>query len=296
MKLFPALLATLALAATTAFSAEPSAFTVKVTGHGRPMILIPGLSSPGQVWDSTVNHFKDRYECHVLSLAGFAGTPPIADNSPFLASMRDAIARYIRDHHLERPVIVGHSLGGHLALELGTKNPALVGPLVVVDGVPFLTGMMRPGTTSEQARTSSAEMRRFFDAMDNATYEQSIRAGTHTRSMVVSDDHHAQIVAWSLASHRPTVTNAMTEMFSADLREDLARIQSPTLVFAAWIAYKPYTDRARTEATFREQFSRLNGVKLVISDTARHFVMLDEPQWMFEQIESFLAAHPSSSK
>ena len=37
------------------------------------MILIPGLTCGGDVWKSTVEHFKDRYECHVLTLAGFAG-------------------------------------------------------------------------------------------------------------------------------------------------------------------------------------------------------------------------------
>jgi len=46
------------------------AFQVKVSGHGQPIILIPGLSSGGETWDSTVAHYtgaqyKDRFECHV---------------------------------------------------------------------------------------------------------------------------------------------------------------------------------------------------------------------------------------
>ena len=58
-------------------------FAVTVTGSGRPMILIPGLSCGGNVWDGTVTHFKDRYECHVVTLAGFAGQPA---NSIYCAS------------------------------------------------------------------------------------------------------------------------------------------------------------------------------------------------------------------
>src|SRR5271165_2213258 len=75
---------TLTLCHATAIRADdattnksPAAFSVKVTGAGRPMILIPGLSCGGDVWDGTVAHFKDRYECHVLTLAGFAGQPAI---------------------------------------------------------------------------------------------------------------------------------------------------------------------------------------------------------------------------
>src|ERR1035441_2564425 len=53
-------------------------FQVKVTGHGRPMILIPGLSSSGETWDTTVARYQDRFQCHVLTLAGFAGVPRIS--------------------------------------------------------------------------------------------------------------------------------------------------------------------------------------------------------------------------
>src|ERR1043166_3653818 len=46
--------------------AKPArSFTVQVTGHGKPMLLIPGLSCGGDVWKTSVEHFKDRYECHV---------------------------------------------------------------------------------------------------------------------------------------------------------------------------------------------------------------------------------------
>jgi N-formylmaleamate deformylase len=294
MKSLTALLATLALAATTAFSAEPAAFTVKVTGHGRPMILIPGLSCPGEVWDTTVAHFKDRYECHVISLAGFGGTP--AKPGPVLEPARDALVAYIESRKLVRPVVVGHSLGGSLTLALGANKPNLVGPLVIVDGLPFLSGATRPGITAEQARDSAEGMKKHFSTIDDATYRQTVLSGAMTRAMVVSDKDHERIIAWGLASDRATVTEAMTELYSADLREDLAHISSPSLVLGSWAGYKPYTDRARTESIYREQFSQLRNVNIVLSDTAHHFIMFDEPQWMFEQIESFLNAHPSASK
>ena len=42
------------------------------------MILIPGFLSSGAVWDDVVAHYSFRYTCHVLTLPGFAGQPPIA--------------------------------------------------------------------------------------------------------------------------------------------------------------------------------------------------------------------------
>src|SRR5215831_15323666 len=85
-------------------------FHVDVVGRGRPMILIPGLSSSPDTWTTTVARYRDRYECHVLTLAGFVGQPPVAE--PLIASVRRELAVYIRDRHLDHPIIVGHSLGG----------------------------------------------------------------------------------------------------------------------------------------------------------------------------------------
>src|SRR5436190_6728080 len=106
--------ATMMMSAACA-SPLPHSFAVEVTGKGRPMILIPGLASSGKTWDTTVAHYKDKYECHVLTLAGFAGQPPIHLDS-FLQTVRDDIISYIRDDKLQKPIIAGHSLGGFVAL------------------------------------------------------------------------------------------------------------------------------------------------------------------------------------
>ena len=145
--LFCLWLACASVGSTPAAPAQP--FSVRVTGHGPPMILIPGLSSPGEVWTGVVAHYQDRFECHVLTLAGFAGSSAI--DRPLLPAVHDALARYIREKHLNRPVIVGHSLGGFTALWLASTNPDLVGPLVIVDSVPWLAGLSAPSITSVEA-------------------------------------------------------------------------------------------------------------------------------------------------
>ena len=113
--------------ASTVVAADPPAprsFRIKVVGQGQPMILIPGLSPSGDTWNTTVARYRGRFACHVLTLAGFAGVPPI--EQPRLASVRTELAEYIRTQHLTRPNIVGHSLGGTLALALVADLPDLV--------------------------------------------------------------------------------------------------------------------------------------------------------------------------
>ena len=269
-------------------------FQVKVTGHGQPMILIPGLSCSGEVWDTTVDHYKNRYECHVLTVAGFAGVPRVP--APMLDRVRDGIADYIREKHLDHPVIVGHSLGGFLALEVGSKYPALPGKLVIVDSYPFLAAIMDPGVTPAKAKDMEAQMRKSLGIQTQADYERYVKSGVATRTMVTGESGFERIVAWGLASDRTAVTDSMAEMFSTDLRDDIANIKCPTLVLGSWIAYKQYTDHARTLANLRLQYAKLAGVEIAVNDTARHFIMWDDPDWMFGQVDRFLGERGTAAR
>ena len=65
------------LVTSIAAADDTRAFRVHVSGTGRPVLLIPGLASSGGTWTTTVAHLNDRCTCHVLTLAGFAGTPPV---------------------------------------------------------------------------------------------------------------------------------------------------------------------------------------------------------------------------
>jgi pimeloyl-ACP methyl ester carboxylesterase len=273
-----------ALAAT---ATENAAFRVKVTGHGRPLILIPGLSSSGDTWDTTVARYQDRFECHVLTVAGFAGVPRVP--APMLEKVRDGLAAYIRDNRLERPVIVGHSLGGYVALDLAARYPDLPGRIVIVDAYPFFAGIANPKTTLEEARANANSIKQHMGAQTQDQYERYVKSGVGTRDMVEKESDFERILAWGLKSDRTAVADAMAELFSADLREDLARIKCPALVLGAWAGFAKYTDHARTEANLRAQYAKLAGVDIQVTDKAHHFIMWDDPEWMFGCLDAFLA-------
>jgi pimeloyl-ACP methyl ester carboxylesterase len=275
----------LSLTLTCGLQAQ-DAFQVKVSGHGPAMILIPGLSSSGETWDTTVAHYKDRFECHVLTVAGFAGVPRVP--APMLDRVRDGLADYIRKNKMEKPVVVGHSLGGFVALALAAKYPNLPGKLVIVDAYPFFGGLSDPDITAAKARENAAQMRQYMGAQTQDMYERYVKSGVATRMMVTKDSDLERIIAWGLASDRTAVTDAMSELFAADLRDDLASIKSPTLVLGTWIGASQYTDRQKTEANLRRQYAKLAGVEIQITDKARHFIMWDDPDWMFGQLDRFL--------
>lgn len=282
---------TLAIAA--AVQATPAAshpaFQVTVTGQGAPVVLIPGLASSGEVWQATVARLcgttsPRQRQCHVLSLAGFAGVAPIKGD--LLAQAEAQLAAYIRDQRLGQPAIIGHSLGGFLAMKLAIDHPQQAGKLIIVDSLPALGAVQLPSITPEQLQGMATQMRGAMRAQDGAGFAEGQRRSV--ASMAGKPDDVARILDWGTRSDRNTVIDAMATIIGTDLRQDVARIASPTLVLGTWIAYKEYAPRAATENVFRSQYRQLPGVQVVMAETARHFIMYDEPDWLHGQIEQFL--------
>lgn len=280
-----AVLGSLLLAPALAATPHP-AFKVEVSGQGPAMILIPGLASSGEVWDGTVQHFcgAGKRQCHVLTLAGFAGQPAL--DGPLLAAAEQQLSQYITEQKLATPVLVGHSLGGFLALKLASDQPAQVGRLVIVDALPAMGAIQLPSITGAQLKQMGDGMRAQMLNQSADDFRKNARASVATMASTPADVE--RIAGWGQRSDQVAVANAMADMMSEDLRPQLASIKAPTLVLGAWIAYKQYASRAAIENTYQSQYAQLQGVKVELSDSARHFIMVDDPAWMYARMDQFL--------
>jgi pimeloyl-ACP methyl ester carboxylesterase len=281
-------------------SAAPTLFQVQLTGHGQPMILIPGLSSSGETWTGTVQHFQGRYRCYVLTLAGFAGVPPVRTDR-FLDSVVEQLDQYIRDNKLSAPVIVGHSLGGTLALRLAARYPHDVGSLVIVDSLPFLPHAWMNVDSAAAAMPMAEGMRKRIDGETREQYDAFVRSGASTRGMVSSDADFNKITQWGLTSDQHTVAQAMYELYTTDLRSQLQQITAPTLVIETWVGLKDVgATRDGVNQEFHDQYANLKNVRYSVSDNGHHFVMFDDPAWFYQQLDDFLSAsastHPAAAQ
>ena len=124
---------------------ESGRFHVRVDGPGHPVgdvIMIPGLSSSPHAFDLLTEELKGRYRVHRIHVQGFAGAP-VGDNAtgPVAAPVAEELARYIAEQGLNRPAVIGHSMGGSIGMMLAARHPDSVGRLMVVDMIPFMGAM-----------------------------------------------------------------------------------------------------------------------------------------------------------
>ena len=101
---------------------------------GTPIILVPGLASGSWVWKDTIDALEKSHRVYAVTLAGFDGRPAAAGD-PMRAAL-EALRALVVEEKLGKPVVIGHSLGGMLGLQLAAAYPDLVGGVVTVDGLP----------------------------------------------------------------------------------------------------------------------------------------------------------------
>ena len=295
MKAITIKLATLTLALASAVIALPSVaaiqpnqattaqqacrcFEAQVTGQGPALILIPGVASSADVWQATVNALKDRYQLHVLTLAGFAGVAPIPMQSwgeGYLQLQQQAILRYIREQKLDKPVIIGHSLGGYLALALAATAPEQIGAAINVDGLPALGALMAQNSA---VADGNARPQASFDPMAMA------------QQMASNKEWQQQIVKDMYRSDGQTSGRVMGELMRADLRDQLQHIAVPVLTIGALQHGAPYSTPEQVQENYQAQLANAPTQyhRFAFARDSKHFIMADAPDWLQQQIEQFL--------
>jgi pimeloyl-ACP methyl ester carboxylesterase len=284
------LLALLACVGTSqaATTGKPGQVQVEVVGSGKPVLMIPGLNSGAEIWRATCAALQPQVQCHLVQLPGFAGAAA-ADPLPedFLPAMRDELLAYAKAQKLQQPAVIGHSLGGVLALQMAIAAPDAVGPLVIVDSLPFYAAIQNPQATAASVKPMADQMRAGMLAAEPAAYQAQAEAAL--KGMLHDQGHLPVLVRWARESDRATTAAAMHSMLVNDLRDAVGGIRSPTLVLGSWAAYRPMgATETSTRGIFAAQYAKLRGVRIEMSAEGFHFLMWDDPQWLYGQIRSFL--------
>jgi pimeloyl-ACP methyl ester carboxylesterase len=272
-------------AAAPAFTSEQ--ISVATRGTGPDIILVHGLAGHRDEWSAAADALDDRYRLHLVQMHGFAGFPRTSSDNLVAAPAAREIARYIRETGLTQPALIGHSMGGMVAMMVAARHPGLAGRVMVVDMYPYLAPMGgQPNATPELLRQLADQVRTQLLNTQAGSADDMIAKmlPTQTRNerMVPILLEHAN------ASDRRTVADAMHELYVTDLRPELARITVPLTVLYAIPANSPFSSPEQYTSTVQQLYSNAPGVKLVKIEDSNHFIQLDQPARFVAEVDAFM--------
>ena len=224
------------------------------SGEGRPVILIHGLSGSTRWWVKNVPVFAKQYHVIVIDLLGFGrghGQRFILEDSARI------LTEWMQGLAIERPTLIGHSMGGYISAEIAANYPEWIDQLVLVDALAIPIKQSYFGQAYSLMRAARFAARDFIPVLIKDIW----RAGPLTMS------------------------RAIRAVRRADLSDELQDISTPTLII--WGEH----DIVLPVDMGQDLHQKIPNSHFVIIDGAGHNPMWDRPHDFNRIVLSYLESN-----
>lgn len=226
------------------------------SGSGTPVVYVHG-NTGSHLWFDRVMDLPGA-STYALDLPNFGRSNPVGD-ARSIDVYGDAIGAFIDALEIERPVLVGHSLGGAAAMALAVHRPRLLRGLVLVDSA-APTGLVTP-----KAHLPLLEAM----AGDRALLTQALKGVAPTMD---DEAFLSRLVDDALLMAKPAWTGHALALESFNYAGRCQAFPGPTLV--VW----GRKDAIISEAMARQTAAAFPGARLEILEKVGHSVIVEDPQ------------------
>ena len=255
----------------------------------RALVFIPGLTCGPWEWSGEINRFASNYTIYAITLPGFDGSAPIS--GPLFHTTSADFWSLLENHRIDRPVVIGHSLGGTLAIMLAEQHADRLRAIVAVDGLPVFPGMEN---ATPQQRAQAAQ--RFGSMMASSTTAAQFEYAEKNYALptMMSSPQDIAAVAPLVAKSDPKASGAWaSEDVSLDLRPQLKAVSVPFLEVAPYdpvLQAQAFNSAAAVAAYYSGLLSGAPSAHVKVIEPSRHFVMYDRPDDLHAAIAQFVDA------
>jgi 3-oxoadipate enol-lactonase len=256
---------------------------IRAEGRGDPLVLVHGAGTSSAIWRRTMPRLADRRRVVAPDVPGYGGSPAAGPGFA-LEQVADNLAAGLRDAGVPAPYdLVGHSMGGAIAILLAAHHPDDVRRLVLVApaGLAALPRAAAGLLGAVAAPFAIARRTVATPFAGSALVRRLALAGVARDGARVPVEHARAVLASSAGATRigPGLASAAT----ADLREALAGVRAPLGV--VWGEHDPVIPPRRIDVIRR---ARPDMQLSVVPDSA-HAPMLERPEAFCAALEDVLA-------
>ena len=255
------------------FAYSQKAISIDKIGEGKPIIFLPG-----SVWKETIENFDNSFESHIVSYAGFNGLAAI--DTPWYETIKKQLLDYIRLEKLSEITIVGHSMGGNLAIDIAVELKDQLKGLILVESIPCMRELMMPGVPASGISYNNPYNKQMLEMSDDDFKQMAARMA---QNMTNVQSKVELLINWSVNADRKTYVYGYTDLLKLDLREQLSAIKIKTLILGASF---PSIDMLKSN--YEKQYANLSNKEFQFAPESKHFIMFDQPDWMYKQINKYL--------
>lgn len=248
-------------------------------GQGEPVVLLHGIPTWGFLWEQTVAALTPHYRVLVPDLLGYGYSAKRDDFDRSLACQTEMVNAFLEKLNIPSAHVVGHDLGGGIALRLATLFPQRVRSLCLLNSVCYdawpLEMMLQfghPGTARKLPPSSTLKL-----------LHKGLQAGFHQAPSTEWMD--GLLSPWRTEVGRLSLVRnaaALNTSHTTEITRLLPDIRVPTLIlWGEEDTFLPvrYAQRLASD---------IPNSSLVRLPAARHFLMLDQPHRVHETLQQFL--------
>lgn len=229
------------------------------THEGRPaLVFLHYFGGSSRAWSEVINRLEGEHACVAPDLRGFGDSeaPPAGYT---VSDYADDVITLVRLLGIERYVLVGHSMGGKIALLAAARAAPGLESLVLL--------APSPPTPEPIVETERARLLKSYG--NRAASEETAR---QIVSLPLSQELHDQIVEDNLRASRPAWQAWLEGGSREDISAHMKKIRAPVLVVSGTC------DRAiPAHLLEREIVRRILGTRMVLVPDAGHLLPLEAP-------------------
>lgn len=243
---------------------------IVVEEHGAgdpPLVLLHGMAGDAGFWTAAIQALGGRHRIIVPELRGHGRSGPATDGDYSIGACAIDLLGVLDALELERVVLVGHSFGGSVAIELSSRVPERVAALVVVDGA------------GDFSLVPADAISGFLAGLEGEhSYADTVEGAFDVALEGASPDTERRVRAAILAAPWPLVRSMYRSLLSYHPTVALDAYGGPTLLVTAPVNAASFALHELRPKLPRE---RVEGVS--------HWIMMDEPVHFAHVLEAFLS-------
>lgn len=227
------------------------------------LVFLHGWGSQKEIWQKTIAAMqKSGLGTLSLDFPGFGQSPrPRADWG--VGEYASMLKEFLQKLEISRPVLVGHSFGGRVAIKFCAIYPKAASKLVLVNSAGFADVSVKQKVISKAASVLNIFFKPSFMKPCKLWLQRKLGAGDYAEA--------------------GEMKNIFLKVVSEDLTSDMKKIEVPTLIVSG------QQDKDTPPAFGRRMQENISGSKWLTLSSAGHFSFLDQPEEFFQQVKSFVS-------